>query len=128
MKERLIRFLDWSREHPAAFTAIAICSVAFFGFCVGAFSLYPMSNANRTPESRLNGFYSLYPRVREGDEHFIRGEYTESSEIYQRALRDFRSLQEEFPKRASDYRDAERVVQSRLSLSNSAAGLRALTE
>lgn len=125
MKEHVIKFLEWSRENPRKFAVLALCSHLVFAFYVSSIGYYSLPSPSPT-EPRGFGYQSVYPRVREGDDHFRDQQYDASVTIYERALRDLRSLQEEFPERATAYRDAERVVQARLSLARSARTLAVL--
>lgn len=119
----LEQFLLCSREHKTAFIAIAVVSygaVLVYGvFTLNYFLLSENGSSDRLSRTH-SGSERLYPMVREGDDEFEKGEHGNAWDRYEYARSALRSLQTEFPSRAQKYRDAERVVQSRMYLAQAA--------
>jgi hypothetical protein len=121
----LDQFLLWSREHKAAFVSIAVVShgaVLVYSVFTLNYFLQSEESSSKTSLSH-SGSERLYPLVREGDDKFASGKHSNAWDRYESARGALRSLQTEFPSRAQKYRDAERVVQSRMYLAQAAGYL-----
>lgn len=118
----LDQFLLWSRDHKTAFVGIAVVSHGVvLVYAVFTLNYFILSNdASPTTSISHSGSERLYPLVREGDDEFVIGKHSNAWDRYEYARGTLRSLQTEFPSRAQKYRDAERVVQSRMYLAQAA--------
>lgn len=120
----LERFLIWSRENKAKFIGIAIVSHGvILVYAITTLNYFLLVKDSSSPNLSIShsGAERLYPIVREGDDKFAIGEHSDAWKKYEYAKDALRSLQAEYPERSQRYRDAERVVQSRMYLAQSAA-------
>lgn len=71
-----------------------------------------------------SGSQRIYLSVKKGDRNYHDGNYQIALDFYTDARETLREFQNEYPKKSLEYRDAERVVQSRIYLADTAVLLK----
>ena len=112
----------WHEFHTLVALIAAIASITL------AYLSYSSRYMSVSSGIIYGGAERLYVLVKIGDQDFLRGDFQNAWQWYSQAKDAFQELQEAYPERRRSYREAERVVQSRIYLAEIGESLTALVE